>query len=77
MKARHPVIREMLRSQPDGVLISDIAKHFGADLKTIRTALRNMPDTYIDRWVKRNGTYAAVWCAVEVPEDCPRPEGKM
>jgi hypothetical protein len=55
---------------------ADLAKHFDTDAKSIRNALDKMPDVYIDRWVYRNGCYAAVWSAVEVPEDCPHPEGK-
>ena len=37
------------------------------------TALRKMPDTYIDRWTPVQHTHAAVWAVVEVPEDCPAP----
>ena len=41
----------------------------------VRTALKNMPDTYIDRWIKsgKNGSYFPVWCVVVPPADCPRP----
>jgi len=39
--------------------------------------LENMPDVYIDRWIpkdERGGSkWRAVWCIVEVPEDCPMP----
>jgi hypothetical protein len=39
--------------------------------------LEGMPDTFIDRWVPREGTgrgkWSAVWCAIEVPENCPMP----
>ena len=41
-------------------------------------ALRNMPDTYIDRWTKakQGQPSQAVWCAVVPPEDCPKPRPK-
>ena len=37
-----------------------------------------MPDVYIDRWhvAKQQKREEAVWVAVEVPENCPRPERK-
>jgi len=36
-----------------------------------------MPDSYIDRWSgPHRGQWAAVWCVVEVPEDCPKPDEK-
>jgi hypothetical protein len=41
--------------------------------------LKNMPDTYIDRWVKKTergrGKWTAVWCIVIPPLDCPQPTG--
>jgi len=41
--------------------------------------LKNMPDTYIDRWVERTergrGKWTAVWCIVIPPLDCPQPTG--
>ena len=41
---------------------------------SVRQSLANMPDVYIDRWIKpTRGPYSAVWCAVSVPEHCPRP----
>ena len=34
-----------------------------------------MPDSYIDRWTgPHRGQWAAVWCVVEVPENCPKPD---
>jgi hypothetical protein len=38
-----------------------------------------MPDVYIDRWLvaKQQKREQAVWVAVEVPENCPRPERKL
>jgi hypothetical protein len=45
------------------------------DKANIKKIIRAMPDAYIDRWeaVPRK-QYAAVWCVVVPPEDCPRPE---
>jgi hypothetical protein len=42
----------------------------------MRAVLRSMPDAYIDRWQTRGDKkyLSAVWCVVEVPEHCPRPE---
>lgn len=68
-------LRALLRATPDGLTVPQIMERLNAsDDKPIRLALRAMPDTYIDRWVRRGAPYAAVWCVVEVPEDCPRPE---
>jgi hypothetical protein len=40
-----------------------------------------MPDVYIDRWLgaKQGAREEAVWiwCPLEVPEDCPKPERKI
>lgn len=70
-------IRAKLRSNPDGLtvrqLLQDDTKK--TSISNTHNALRAMPDTYIDRWqaVSRS-TYAAVWCAVDVPDDCPKPK---
>lgn len=72
-------IREVLR-QPqhsDGREINDLVGILGSDRWSIRDALHRMPDAYIDRWHKpphTRGRYAAVWCVVEVPENCPMPD---
>lgn len=74
MKAHHSVIRAILREHDDGLSATQIARHLNLSTDSIRHALSKMPDTYIDRWEgPKNGQYAAVWCAVEVPEDCPKP----
>lgn len=45
------------------------------DKANVKKNVCAMPDAYIDRWeaVPRR-QYAAVWCVVVPPEDCPRPE---
>lgn len=74
MKAHHSIIRALLRKHDDGLNAMQIARHLNLSADSIRHALSKMPDTYIDRWEGPNyGQYTAVWCAVEVPEDCPKP----
>lgn len=70
---RH-LIRDLLRNHPDGLTIAEIMKQMGGTYEGVSRSLRSMPDTYIDRWLPRSGAPAAVWCAVEVPEDCPKPK---
>lgn len=67
-------LRELLRAHPDGLTILEMMKVTAAGEHSVRQALTKMPDAYIDRWVPRSGMPAAVWCVVEVPENCPRPE---
>jgi len=56
-------------------MVSEVAKALGVKNDSIKVALRAMVDTYVDRWVKlRSAPTAAVWCAVEVPPNCPRPD---
>jgi len=71
-------VRAALRQYPDGLTTSQIHAVTNAPQDTIRTLLRNMPDTYIDRWQTR-GTQkylSAVWCVVVPPPNCPKPERK-
>ena len=75
--SNHKAIRELLHQNPDGLMVSEIAKALGVKNDSIKVALRSMVDTYIDRWVRLRGSpIAAVWCAVEVPANCPKPENK-
>ena len=75
-RSRHPDIRNMLRAIEDGMTVPALAAALGAkDVEPIRLALKNMPDTYIDRWDGPvQGQYVAVWCVVVPPGDCPRPK---
>ena len=76
-KSNHAAIRALLHQNPDGLMVSEIAKALGVKNDSIKVALRAMVDTYVDRWVKLRGSpMAAVWCAVEVPPNCPKPEEK-
>jgi len=79
MKANHPVIRAILREHTDGLTIKQLVNLIPATQGPTRTALKNMPDAYIDRWVKADASkskYEAVWAVVVPPEDCPRPTTK-
>ena len=73
---------EFLQSLPDGATTQAVAKHLALDRGTVWTLLSRTPLVYIDRWVKSKGEgrgsnmYTAIWCAVTVPEHCPRPDGK-
>ena len=80
-------IRELLLDNPSGVAYPDIcrayAEHSGLDLKSatqsVRMALRagQVQIAYIDRWKAHQAhtrwMWTPVYCAVEVPEDCPMP----
>lgn len=75
-----PKIRKYLREKEDGATANELAAHIGSRPDAVRRSMREyMPDVYIDRWVlnpRLRGApkYSAVWCVVQVPENCPRPE---
>jgi hypothetical protein len=77
-KSRHPEIRALLREHEDGMTVDELALILRVDMSNaVRTALKQMPDAYIDRWQKtKQGPCTAVWCVVMPPENCPRPSGK-
>ena len=68
-------IRALLRANSDGMTLEQIVWAVKRDRANVKKNVRAMPDAYIDRWeaVPRK-QYAAVWCVVVPPEDCPRPE---
>ena len=70
-------IRALLRAHPDGLSTTEIAKHVNREASNTGKLLHGMPDTYIDRWEKTNRAYAAVWCIVIPPDNCPHPKGKV
>ena len=71
-------IRTLLRARPNGMTTNELAEITGLHVANIRTALRAMPDTYVDRWrVGGRGQFEKVWCAVHVPEDCPHPKDRL
>lgn len=70
-------VRVTLRGIPDGATLEDLSELLDRSKYNVRKVLKNMPDTYIDRWeVAPRGQYKAVWCVVIPPIDCPRPDGK-
>jgi len=75
---KHMAIRALLRKYPDGLSVKEICSFSGIADRVARPALRKMADAYIDRWIR--GEFQkppeAVWCVVEVPEDCPPPYTK-
>ena len=68
-------IRALLRANSDGMTLEQIVWAVKRDKANVKKNVRAMPDAYIDRWeaVPRR-QYAAVWCVVVPPEDCPKPE---
>jgi len=66
-------IRDALAQAPDGMTALKLALALNLTPTGVSRALALMPDTYIDRWVKTAGKYAAVHCLAFVPDDCPHP----
>lgn len=69
-------IREFLRTKPEGATTNDIHQAIDIPAWSVRKSLVGMVDCYIDRWVilrSARGQYSAIWCIVEVPANCPRP----
>ena len=76
MNAHHKKIRELLTGS-DGLTVKQIQMGLHIDARTLNKSMKSMPDTYIDRWTgPHRGQWAAVWCVVEVPKDCPKPNEK-
>ena len=68
-------IRALLRTHSDGMTLEQFVWAVKRDKANIKKIIRAMPDAYIDRWeAAPRKQYAAVWCVVVPPEDCPRPE---
>jgi len=74
----HPNIRRLLRRHSDGLTVRSIAETLGIKKGSAYQALRNMPDTYIDRWTeaKQSEPAQAVWRAIVPPKNCPKPVKK-
>jgi hypothetical protein len=77
-KSNHHELRALLRANPDGLTVKQICDITGKQDSVTRRALDGMADVYRDRWiVEPTGRRPiAVFVAVQVPEDCPRPDIK-
>jgi len=76
LNTHHQKIRDQLRGS-DGLTTKQLQYRLEVDHRTLCKSLKSMPDAYIDRWTgPHRGQWAAVWCVVEVPEDCPKPDEK-
>lgn len=76
--SKHPLIRRLLHQYHDGLTSIEISERLELKPDSVRNALKEMPDTYIDRWtLVPNEPPHAVWCAVVPPEDCPKPKKKV
>ena len=76
--SKHPLIRRLLHQYHDGLTSIEISERLELKPDTVRNALKDMPDTYIDRWHPvSNEPPHAVWCAVVPPDDCPKPKTKV
>jgi len=71
-----PVIRSLLKNgKNEGMSVNEIEAKTGFNQVTLRKCLNRMPDAYIDRWFYPHGCGhpTAIWCVVDVPENCPKP----
>ena len=72
---RQKRIRTLLRASPNGMTPNELSEATGVHPANVRTALKAMPDVYVDRWrLGKRGQFEKVWVAVPVPEDCPHPK---
>jgi len=72
-KSNHHSIRMLLQQYHDGLTVSEITERLEKDRASINNALKCMPDSYIDRWTERRKQWAAVWCVIVPPQNCPKP----
>ncbi len=75
MTTRIKLVRELLRTNDDGLTVAQIVEVVGRDRVSINRLLHTMPDAYIDRWAREPGKRAVpVWCVVVPPPHCPPPD---
>lgn len=75
---RQQRVRTLLKQYPQGLTAYEIADITKMHIANVRTALRAMPDVYVDRWrAAKRGQFEKVWVAVYVPPDCPHPKDKI
>ena len=76
MNAHHKEIRELLAGS-DGLTVKQMQIALQIEVRTLNKSIKSMGDAYIDRWTgPYRGQWAAVWCVVEVPQHCPKPDEK-
>ena len=67
-------LRQLLQGH-EGMTTRQLSQLVDSGMQDITRSLKAMPDAYVDRWTgPERGQRAAVWCVVDVPEDCPKPE---
>jgi hypothetical protein len=72
-KSNHHAVRMLLQKYPDGLTAAEIAERTEKEPPSMRRALTEMPDAYIDRWIAHRKQWTAVWCVVVPPQNCPKP----
>ena len=73
MKYLQTRLRKRLQGH-DGMTTKQLSQLVDSCPRDITRSLKTMPDAYVDRWTgPERGQWAAVWCVVDVPEDCPKP----
>lgn len=75
-KSNHHAIRMLLQQYHDGLTINEIVERTAIHRGSVNRVLTQMVDAYIDRWISRRKQWAAVWCVVVTPENCPKPTQK-
>lgn len=78
----HETLRRLLREHADGLTVRQLCANTGFNKMTVGRVLETMPDVYVDRYASacagtRGQPFSAVYCAVHVPEDCPKPDPKI
>lgn len=77
-KSTHDRIYECLKNNPHGATMGMMREQTGLDYNAVSAALPEMYGVYIARYGSASGfgpVNNAIWMAVDVPEDCPMPEG--
>jgi hypothetical protein len=75
---RQKAIRECLKKHHYGLTRQELSDNLGIHISNIKTAIKGMPDVYVDRWtIGRQGGYQKVYCVVHVPDDCPHPKDRV
>lgn len=71
-------VLEALKAYPDGATVNMLKAATCIHTDRIKQALEEINGVYIDRYGrigKRGPNKIAIWMAVEVPENCPKPDG--